>query len=176
MTYAEIRAMWKDIEPEIIQGIKDGLYSESYSDIVKNLAKLILRDNFSNERFMEIDWGEYQGTKIYVFASRTYQPDENDTYIVSNYYGSCSGCDQLLSITDYDTGAITDENTINDLLSLTRDIFERIRPLSNLQNIPSLIDEKSEINRLREALQEIVDNPHGAACHNYQRAKKALEV
>lgn len=33
----------------------------------------------------------------------------------------------------------------------------------------------AEIIRLRKALQEIVDNPHGAACHNYQRAKKALE-
>lgn len=33
----------------------------------------------------------------------------------------------------------------------------------------------AEINRLRKALQEIVDNPHGATCHNYQRAKKALE-
>lgn len=138
MTYAQIRAMWKDIEPEIIQGIKDGLYSESYSDIVKNLAKLILRDNFSDERFMEIDWGDYQGTKIYIFASGVYQPDEDDTYIVSNYYGSCSGCDQLLGITGYLTRAITDENVINDLLSLVRDIFERIRPLSNLQNIPSL--------------------------------------
>lgn len=139
MKYAQIRAMWKDIEPEIIQGIKDGLYSESYSDIVKNLAKLILRDKFSDERFTEIDWGDYQGTKIYIFASSVYQPDEDDTYIVSNYYGSCSGCDQLLGITNYLTGAITDENVINDLLSLVRDIFERIRPLSNLKNIPSLI-------------------------------------
>lgn len=43
----------------------------------------------------------------------------------------------------------------------------------------ALIDGKKaqgEIKKLRAALQEIIDNPHGAACHNYQRAKKALEV
>lgn len=42
----------------------------------------------------------------------------------------------------------------------------------------ALIDGKKaqdENKKLRVALREIVDNPHGAACHNYQRAKKALE-
>lgn len=34
---------------------------------------------------------------------------------------------------------------------------------------------QDENKKLRVALQEIVDNPHGAACHNYQRAKNALE-
>lgn len=29
--------------------------------------------------------------------------------------------------------------------------------------------------KAQDALKEIVANPHGAACHNYQRAKKALE-
>jgi hypothetical protein len=139
MTNAEIRENWKKFEPKIIQGIKDGLYSDSYEGIVRNLAQLILGSNYSEERFLAIDWGEYQGTLIFIFAPDTYQPDEDETYIVSNYYGSCSGCDQLLSITDYHDGPIEDENTINDLLSLVRDIYERIRPLSDLQTIPSLI-------------------------------------
>lgn len=142
MTYEEIRAKWHDIEPKVIQGIKEGLYSDSYEDIVKNLAKLILEDAYSEERFSVIDWGDYQGTQIFIFAETCYQPDECDTYIVSNYYGSCSGCDQLLGIVGFSQGPITDENTINDLLSLVRDIYERIRPLSDLQKIPSLAEQK----------------------------------
>ena len=142
MTYNEIRAKWKDIEPKVIQGIKDGLYSDSYEDIVRNLAKLLLEEAYSEERFTVIDWGEYQGTRIYLFAETCYQPTENDTYIVSNYYGSCSGCDQLLGIVGYGNGQITDENTINDLLSLVRDIYERIRPLTDLQKIPSLAEQR----------------------------------
>ena len=127
MNYEEIRAKWKQIEPQIIQGIKDGIYSDSYEDIVKNLAKLILEDDFDEDRFITIDWGDYQGTKIFIFASNSYQPEESETYIVSNYYGSCSGCDQLLGIV-YPGDKPEDENTINDLLSLVRDIYERIRP------------------------------------------------
>lgn len=144
MTYNEIRAKWKDIEPKVIQGIKDGLYSNSYEDIVRNLAKLLLEEAYSDEMFEIIDWGDWQGTRIYLFAESCYQPDENETYIVSNYYGSCSGCDQLLGIVGYVDGQepITDEDTINDLLSLVRDIYERIRPLSDLQKIPSLAEQK----------------------------------
>lgn len=142
MTNAEIREKWKKIEPKVIQGIKDGLYSSSYEDIVRNLAQLILEDSFSDERFEVINWGEYQGTMIFIFADDSYQPTEDDTYIVSNYYGSCSGCDQLLSITEYEEGPVKDENTVNDLLSLVRDIYERIRPLSDLQTIPSLTTQK----------------------------------
>lgn len=138
MTYEEIRKKWRDIEPKVIQGIKEGLYSNSYEDIVINLAKLLLEDLYSEERFTVIDWGNYQGTCIYLFAENCYQPNEDETYIVSNYYGSCSGCDQLLGIVGYADGPITDENTINDLLSLVRDIYERIRPLSDLQKIPRL--------------------------------------
>lgn len=138
MNLQEIRAKWKDIEPQIIQGIKDGKYSDSYEDIVRNLAKLILEDRYDDKRFTVIDWGDYQGTMIYVFADTSYQPDEDNTYIVSNYYGSCSGCDQLLGITEYSSGPIDNDTKINDLLSLIHDIFDRIRPLSNLQTIPSL--------------------------------------
>lgn len=151
MTYNEIRAKWREIEPQVIQGIKEGAYSDSYETIVRNLAKLILGDSYSDERFQVIDWGDYQGTKIFIFAACYYQPDETDTYIVSNYYGSCSGCDQLLGIVGYseELEPISDENTINDLLSLVRDIYERIRPLSDLQKIPSLtqtINEEGEKN------------------------------
>lgn len=148
MTYEEIRKKWRDIEPKVIQGIKDGLYSNSYEDIVRNLAKLLLEEAYSDERFEIIDWGDYQGTQIYLFAECYYQPTENDTYIVSNYYGSCSGCDQLLGIVGYssDQEPITDENTINDLLSLVRDIYERIRPLSDLQKIPRLSDCNEEMD------------------------------
>lgn len=143
-TYNEIRAKWKDIEPKVIQGIKEGLYSNSYEGIVRNLAKLLLEESYSEERFTVIDWGDYQGTRIYIFAESCCQPSEIDTYIVSNYYGSCSGCDQLLGIVGYsfEQEPITDENTINDLLSLVRDIYERIRPLSDLQKIPSLAEQK----------------------------------
>ena len=135
MTVNEIRAKWKEIEPKLIEHIRKGDCSKSYEDIVKLLSVLLLGPSKDYEhKFHTIDYGDYQGTQVFIFAEDIYQPDVDEIYIVSNYYGSCSGCDQLLSITDYND-VPESEDEVNDILSLCHDIWDRIRPLSALKDV-----------------------------------------
>lgn len=48
------------------------------------------------DRIQEIDWGDYQGTLLFVVGAEGYQPSDFYTFVVD--YGSCSGCDLLQAI------------------------------------------------------------------------------
>ena len=48
------------------------------------------------QRIHEIDDGDYQGTLLYVIASKGYQP--SSYYYCKISYGSCSGCDTLQAV------------------------------------------------------------------------------
>lgn len=84
---------------------------DDYSKIVKKLFELVINDsqdagtaryNFRTDKLTIIDHGEYQGTELFILFDDTYQPDVSDYVMTHNYYGSCSGCDTLLSIISYD--------------------------------------------------------------------------
>lgn len=138
MTVNEIRAKWREIEPKLIEHIRKGDCSKSYEDIVKLLAGFLVGPGDKWERtFHNIDFGHCQGMQVFLFAEDIYQPDIDEIYIVSNYYGSCSGCDQLLSITCYND-VPQNEDEVNDILSLCHDIWDRIRPLSSLKDVSEL--------------------------------------
>lgn len=103
-----------------------------YKEIVKVLTKIILPD-YDYEHITEIDDGDYQGTKIYLIPKDTYQPDIDDYLITHNYYGSCSGCDTLLSIQNYDEG-IPNENQVNEYMQLCLHLIQRMRILGDKEN------------------------------------------
>lgn len=78
----------------------------TYENIVKKIFELcILKaddyNNFDIEKMKVIDDGDYQGTTIYIIPKNNYQPSVNDYVYTNNYYGSCSGCDTLLAISEY---------------------------------------------------------------------------
>lgn len=73
----------------------------------------------------EIDNGDYQGTLLYLIPFDTYQPDESDYLMTYVGYGSCSGCDTLLSIIDSDNEQPTDKQ-VKDLMVLCKDIITNI--------------------------------------------------
>ena len=86
---------------------------DDYSDIFKQTIKMMFEDTedtedtyFSNsetpdfERITVIDDGDYQGTLVFVVASKGYQP--SDYWATRVDYGSCSGCDTFQSYSDYD--------------------------------------------------------------------------
>ena len=86
-------------------------YALSYEDFTKKVIEIIFNDDdygyengdqyyaFDLKRhFQEIDFGDYQGTLIFVFAYDTYQPSTDETFYTSVDYGSCSGCDTLQAI------------------------------------------------------------------------------
>ena len=68
-----------------------------------------IRKSFDLKHITEIDNGDYQGTLIYIIPLNTYQPSVHEHLCVYVYYGSCSGCDTLLGISNYDTGLPTEE-------------------------------------------------------------------
>ena len=77
-----------------------------------------------------VDDGEYQGSQLFIIPFDMYQPDYTDYLMTYQCYGSCSGCDTLLSIRQYDEGN-PNEQQLNDLMTLCRDlIMHTIKPYS----------------------------------------------
>lgn len=103
-----------------------------YKDLVKLTFSAIYNDgddtnipysykSLNLDRITMIDDGDYQGTLLFVIPFNTYQPGEGEYLMTYVGYGSCSGCDTLLSIVDWGNGPAT-ERQVSDLLALCKDI------------------------------------------------------
>ena len=98
----------KDKLEKYFKNTKQEKYDE-YEKILKQLIKIVINPYLSNKRYKTldiekirvIDDGDYQGTQIYIIPFDLYQPDVEDYVYTNNYYGSCNGCDTLLSISNY---------------------------------------------------------------------------
>lgn len=103
----------------------------SYEDILKKTIELCFnkyKDNdFNSEKVESVDFGDYQGTLIFLFTIDTYQPSTDETYITSVSYGSCSGCDTLQSICDYESDQLPNEEQVNDYMTLALHIVQNIK-------------------------------------------------
>lgn len=81
-----------------------GSWECEYKDVVKAVVQVIINDDvstfytFDTERMTVVDDGDYQGSQLFIFPRETYQPSPNDYLVTYEYYGSCSGCDTLMSI------------------------------------------------------------------------------
>lgn len=119
-----------------------GLSECYYNRIVEIVVKEILNDGeecsgvytfsrWDEKRITEINDGEYQGTLIYIIPKDTYQPSEYNYLMSYVGYGSCSGCDTLMAI-QYDMGEHPNEQQLEDLMSLCKDIVANIiKPYNN---------------------------------------------
>lgn len=82
---------------------------DSYKKLLIKTIELCLNDselyynNFDIDKITVIDDGDYQGSLLFLIPLDTYQPAEYDYITTYVGYGSCSGCDTLLSISGYDT-------------------------------------------------------------------------
>ena len=107
--------------------------SVEYKGIVKALIENVLNVDADVEYckistdIHEINDGNYQGTQIFVVHNNTYQPDLDDYFFADNYYGSCSGCDTLMSITKYSDEPATEEQ-IKELMTLAFDLLRSFKP------------------------------------------------
>lgn len=75
-----------------------------YKELVQLVIKHIGTDDngrdMNHEGIHVIDDGDYQGSLLFIIPELGYQPD---TYwVVKVGYGSCSGCDTLEGIRDFD--------------------------------------------------------------------------
>lgn len=116
-------------------------YSE-YKQVVGALIKYCLNNNVgSGDEFSELfdvsDYGDYQGTQIFLLHKDTYQPNIGDYYVFDNYYGSCSGCDTLLGISNYDEGYPSEEQ-VSEYMNLCLHMVQRMKCLSKLYELDNM--------------------------------------
>jgi len=117
----------KESVKEWISNVED--QSElDYGDFVENLFKICF-DEWDSSEITELDHGDYQGTKVWLIHRKTYQPCETDYVWTTDYYGSCSGCDTLQAISDYDNGKPNEEQ-VKDYMGLMLNLVQKIKYLS----------------------------------------------
>lgn len=78
-----------------------------------------------------IDNGDYQGTQIFLIPLKTYQPSVEDYVYTNTYYGSCSGCDTLEAINEYDDD-LPREDQVSDYMILALHLLQRCNYLEDL--------------------------------------------
>ena len=106
-------------------------HPENYDQIVEAVVTIIHAnsDNYKRpdpKRITSIDYGDYQGTLLFIIAGSGYQP--NNYWFVKVAYGSCSGCDTLSAICDCCNNPPTDEQ-VADYMTLALHILQGIKAL-----------------------------------------------
>ena len=123
----------KDKLSKYIASHKQECYN-SYMDIVKMLFEQVINpymaahDNatFNIENVHEIDDGDYQGTLLYMIPVDIYQPSYWQYVATYVDYGSCSGCDTLLGISNYE-GDLPDADQVKDYVKLCLNILQHCK-------------------------------------------------
>ena len=109
----------------------------SYEKLVKMLFKIVVNPYFEEVLGLEvwdyghthvIDDGSCQGAQLFIIPLDTYQPSIDDYVITHQYYGSCSGCDTLLAIQDYNMGIPTEEQ-VKHYMTLELHLLQRCKYL-----------------------------------------------
>lgn len=127
---------WDKHKDELKEYFKNNPQSEycNYEDIVKLLFEKVINadleddyDKFDVEEIKVIDDGDYQGTQIFILHKNSYHPDINEYVYTHTCYGSCSGCDTLLAILDYDYDEKPNEEQVEDLMQLALHLLQRCK-------------------------------------------------
>lgn len=123
------RDKWEENKDRLEQALReaDGLNECDYKELVVMVVKHILNpgeddyNTYDSSRITVIDNGDYQGTQLFMIPMDTYQPAEYEYLLTCVGYGSCSGCDTLLSIQDWGEGKLTDSQ-VKDFMKLCKDL------------------------------------------------------
>lgn len=111
---------------------------DNYKQLVKVVLKYIINNGVENyyefnyceaihiDKLISIDYGDYQGTLIFVFPEYTYEPLISETYYTFVDYGSCSGCDTLQGILSCFDDELPTKGMVNDLMTLSLHLIQNI--------------------------------------------------
>lgn len=106
---------------------------QDYKDIVKALFENVINkdetdswNKFNLKEMTLIDDGAYQGTQIFIIPLDVYQPNTSNYVVTNTYYGSCSGCDTLMAIQDYEVG-LPNEEQIKDYMELALHLLQKCK-------------------------------------------------
>lgn len=120
----------KDKLREYFKNTKQAEYSD-YTSIVKAIFKLVVLEadecnSFDVDKMTVINDGDYQGTQIFLIPKETYQPNACDYIVTNTYYGSCSGCDTLQGISEYDP-ELPNENQVDEYMALSLHLVQKMK-------------------------------------------------
>lgn len=121
----------KDKLKKYLRTTPQGNYS-SYEALVKLIFKIVINpderiyERYDTKNIVSIDDGDHQGTLIFILHRDAYQPDLSDYVFTSVDYGSCSGCDTLLFISEYEDGLPSDEQ-VEDYMTLCLHLLEHCK-------------------------------------------------
>lgn len=124
---------WDKYKNELEEYFKTNKQLEysSYELIVKALFDIIINkdeeDKFNTENIVVIDDGDYQGTQIFILHKDWYQPSVEDYVYTNTYYGSCSGCDTLIAIQDWDLEELPSEEQIKEYMTLALHLLQKCK-------------------------------------------------
>lgn len=122
---AEFIPQWDARKSQVEAGFK-AAHPMDYVDIVRAVVS-ILSDGYQApdpDRIHEINDGDYQGTLVFVIASKGYQP--SNYWVVKVSYGSCSGCDTLQAIRGYSEDSPNDDQ-VADYMVLALHILQGLK-------------------------------------------------
>jgi hypothetical protein len=114
-----------------VRSFFESAHPADYKDVVKAVVTMLNTsiDEYSRpdpERITEIDDGDYQGTLVYVIGATGYQP--SDYWYVKVWYGSCSGCDTLQGIRDFEDGKPS-EDQVEEYMTLALHLIQGIKEM-----------------------------------------------
>ena len=108
---------------------------DTYERLVKTVLKHIINNDMEDcydydsvdiSKLISIDYGDYQGTLIFIFPECTYQPSISETYYTFVDYGSCAGCDTLKGILTCFDDELPTKGMVNDLMTLSLHLIQNI--------------------------------------------------
>lgn len=107
-----------------------GAHPSNYAAVLKTLIDSLFPEadyhDPDSSRITTIDDGHHQGTLVFVVAAKTYQPD--DYWYTKVNYGSCSGCDTLQRIQEWDDGLPTEQQAA-DYTTLALHMLQGMKPM-----------------------------------------------
>ena len=92
-----------------------------YLEEVKGIIPYDARD----EEITVIDNGDYQGTQLFALHKETYQPSAWEYVLTHQYYGSCSGCDTLMGITENLEDKLPGDEQVEMFMTLCLHLLQR---------------------------------------------------
>ena len=130
----EIITLWEENKHKLVEYFRKtdlNKYSSSYSDIVKKLFELVINTddvNYNFQKLRVLNDGYYEGTLIFIAVKNTCQPSVEDYLITNTYYGSCSACDTLQSISEYGEG-LPNEKQVKEFMTLALHLVQKMKRL-----------------------------------------------
>ena len=131
----ELVNQWEENKHKLEEYFKTTKQDEydSYETIVKKVFEICLPkapdySGWDLDKMTVIDDGDYQGTQIFIIPTDTYQPSVEDYVMTDTYYGSCSGCDTLEAISEYNYDLPTDEQ-VKEYMTLALHLVQKLKRL-----------------------------------------------